>query len=227
MTGQDCFEADASIWKNTWSSCSKSMNPNSDHGNSHWIMYNLGEIRNMSKSWIWNCNDPDQLDRGFAVIEIDYSLDGSNWTNWGQFSCPKAEGHVIYSGFEGPDLQGIKCQFILLTVLSNHGNPNCSGIAEIKFNLFPGYEESLVSLDHMDFDSDEGIQLMPNPARDIIYINTELNSDQSIILFDNYGRIVLTDKINRNKNYVDISEIPRGVYYLKLEDKVSKFIKIK
>ena len=223
---QDCFEADTHIWKNTWDSCTKSNNPNSDHGETHWILYDFSEIRNMSKSWIWNCNDPDELDKGFSLINIDYSLDGSNWTNWGEFNCPKANGDAIYSGFPGPDLQGVKCQFILLTVISNHGDSNCAGIAEIKFNLFPGYEESIISTtEDLDMSNDQYI-VQPNPTDGLMYISGKLKENMNYHMLDSYGRIHKSGFIGSSKNSINISDLPSGMYYLKLEDSVSKVIKI-
>ena len=139
LIGQ-CFEADASIWKNSWNSCQFSQNPKSEYGNTHWILYDFGVERTLSKTWVWNINDPQSLDKGFRMVKVDYSSDGSNWTYWGEMEFPMAKGEAVYSGFEGPDLQNIKAQYVLITPLSNYGHPSCSGIAEIKFNLMPNTE---------------------------------------------------------------------------------------
>lgn len=137
ISAQECTEPDATIWENTWASCSKTMNPISDYGQSHWIQYDLGSVRKLSKTWIWNTNDPDELDQGFKTVKVDYSLDGENWTNWGEMEFPRAEGQAIYGGFEGPDLVNIDARYVLLTAMSNHGHPSCAGLAEVKFNLLP------------------------------------------------------------------------------------------
>ncbi|MEM9849350.1 MAG: discoidin domain-containing protein [Bacteroidota bacterium] len=137
QTIAQCFEADASIWQNTWASCQKSENPKAEHGLSHWIQYDFGAVRKLSKTWVWNTNDPAKLDQGFRAVSVDYSLDGKNWTHWGEMTFPKAKGEAVYGGFAGPDLQNIDAQYVLITALSNHGHANCMGIAEIKFNLLP------------------------------------------------------------------------------------------
>lgn len=139
-----CFEPDASIWLDTWVSCETSSNPKSEYGESHWIQYDFGSIRTLSKSWVWNTNDPARLDQGFNQVKIDYSKDGQDWTYWGEMNFPKAEGKAVYGGFQGPDLMNIEARYILLTVISNHGDTNCTGIAEIKFNLLPGSSEGVV-----------------------------------------------------------------------------------
>lgn len=132
-----CFDADATIWQNTWASCEMSQNPKNEYGNSHWIQYNFGAVRKLSKSWVWNTNDPAKLNQGFNLVKIDYSIDGQNWTYFGEMNFPKAAGEAVYGGFAGPDLVGIEAQYVLLTAMSNHGDANCSGLAEIKFNLLP------------------------------------------------------------------------------------------
>lgn len=132
-----CFDADASIWLDTWASCETSQNPKSEYGNTHWIQYDFGSVRKLSKTWVWNSNDPSKLNQGFNLVKIDHSTDGQEWTNWGEMNFPKASGDAVYSGFSGPDLIGIEAQYILVSAISNHGDPTCAGIAEIKFNLLP------------------------------------------------------------------------------------------
>ncbi len=140
-----CTEADADIWLNTWASCEKQENPMADAGKTHWIQYDLGAVRNLSKTWIWNTNDPSKLDQGFKRVRVDYSLDGEDWINWGEMHFPKGAGTPIYGGFSGPDLVGLEARYILLTALSNHGHPTCSGLAEVKFNLLPQILEEPIS----------------------------------------------------------------------------------
>ena len=134
-----CFDPDADIWKNTWESCSVSDNPKSEYGQTHWLMYNLGIERKLSKTWVWNSNDPDKLNTGFKTVKVDYSLDGGEWTYWGEMVFPQGTGEAIYSGFSGPDMTDIKAQYVLITVVDTYGS-DCAGIAEIKFNLLPNYE---------------------------------------------------------------------------------------
>ncbi len=129
------FEPDASIWLDPWTSCEVKDNPNFEYGSSHWLMYDLGVVRHLSKTWIWNINDPGKLDMGFDKVNVDYSLDGVDWVNWGTMSFPRANGDAVYGGFPGPDLVGIQAQFVLLTAISNHGDANCFGLTEVKFNL--------------------------------------------------------------------------------------------
>ncbi|MEM1259712.1 MAG: T9SS type A sorting domain-containing protein [Bacteroidota bacterium] len=129
-----CATPEMTIWQNTWQSCQTSTNPNANRPSGHWIQYDLGSERVISKVHVWNVNDPTQLENGFRSVTVDYSNDGINWVPLGTYDFPQGTGEPIYSGFEGFDLQGQKTRYILLTANSNWGG-SCYGIAEIKFNL--------------------------------------------------------------------------------------------
>lgn len=132
-----CFDADATIWENTWSSCQTSANPKSEYGNTHWLQFDLGLSRNLSKTWVWNSNEPGKLNQGFNAVKIDYSTDGTDWTYFGEMNFPQAQGEAVYGGFSGPDFSNIQARYVLLTVVSTHGHATCAGLAEMKFNLLP------------------------------------------------------------------------------------------
>ena len=134
LNGQN-FTPDASIWLDSWASCQPKSHPIQEVGTSHWIQYDFGAVRNLSKTWIWNTNDPAKLNQGFKTVRIDYSEDGETWTNYGEMQFPKGTGEAIYSGFSGPDLVGIRARYVILTALKNHGDPSCYGLTEVKFNL--------------------------------------------------------------------------------------------
>ena len=219
---QDCFEADATIWQQTWRTCEKKQNPNDSYGSSHWIMYNFSEIRNLSKSWIWNTNDPLRLDQGFNDVFIDYSIDGIHWSHWGQMSFSKAEGTSVYSGFPGPDLTGISAQFVLLTALSNHGDPLCYGISEIKFNLLPGFEDSIVSDLSEIPDAGEAIIAYPNPAHDYCILQGLENKNTPYQLISPMGVIVSRGQLLGQINRIELPDLTDGLYYLKVQDKIIK-----
>ncbi|MEM9937143.1 MAG: T9SS type A sorting domain-containing protein, partial [Bacteroidota bacterium] len=133
----NCVTPDATIWQDTWASCQATPSPNLANGTSHWIQYDFGVVRRLSKTWIWNANDPAKLSEGFRRVKVDYSVDGRNWTSWGEMEFPQAQGAAIYGGFSGPDLVGIEARYVLFTAVSNYGSSSCYGLAEVKFNLLP------------------------------------------------------------------------------------------
>lgn len=156
---QQCAEPDATIWQNSWHTCQKSVNPNPARGTSHWIQYDLGQVRTLSKSWIWNTNDPSRLDEGFKEVQIDFSVDGETWMNFGQMVFPKGKGTAVYGGFPGPDLSQINARYILITALSNYGNASCYGLTEVKFNLLPNSDRDTPELNDICSAYFEGISV--------------------------------------------------------------------
>ncbi len=60
------------------------------------------------------------------------------------------------------------------------------------------------------------INIYPNPVNDILFIDTENNRNFSIQIIDNLGRTVIEQKLN--KNFVDVSNLSKGVYTLIISD---------
>lgn len=72
-------------------------------------------------------------------------------------------------------------------------------------------------------------KIHPNPAQNKIFINTLLDEDLSIIIYDLNGRVLIkTNAVGKQKS-IDISQIPEGINFMKIiaEDKTEtiKFIK--
>nr|WP_297915043.1 discoidin domain-containing protein [uncultured Allomuricauda sp.] len=80
MANAQCTSPEMTIWQNTWQSCQTLENPNTNRSAGHWIQYDLGSERVISKVHVWNTNDPTQLENGFRSVTVDYSNDGVNWT---------------------------------------------------------------------------------------------------------------------------------------------------
>jgi uncharacterized delta-60 repeat protein len=72
------------------------------------------------------------------------------------------------------------------------------------------------------------IEIYPQPARNILFINSSDITDFEIIIFDLCGKEIIKPGIN-SVNYIDISGIPAGIYILKLnngkENYLTKFLK--
>ena len=62
------------------------------------------------------------------------------------------------------------------------------------------------------------VKLYPNPAYDgVVHIITLVNADKKITVYDVFGEVVLTDKINGKT--LDISRLVAGVYVLQINEK--------
>lgn len=116
---------------NNWLSCQVNPNPNPMYNEGHWIKYDLGERHQLISSHIWNYNVQNETYKGFQNVSIDYSDDGSNWTNLDTYFWPQATGESGYGGFNGPDLTGIFARYILIT--STDDPSVCRGLGKVAF----------------------------------------------------------------------------------------------
>ena len=92
-------------WGDTWTTNGDSGNPpavspNPARGIGQWIHYDLGSQYQLTLMHVWNANEV--TNRGFNNVTIDYSTNGSTWTELGTYTWPKASGSSSYTGFDGP-----------------------------------------------------------------------------------------------------------------------------
>ena len=66
-------------------------------------------------------------------------------------------------------------------------------------------------------------QIFPNPASNIlnVYTSADIIGSQYRIS-DNLGRVVIVDAIQNKNTAIDISGLPRGVYYITIEKQIRK-----
>ena len=71
------------------------------------------------------------------------------------------------------------------------------------------------------------ISLYPNPVVSVLNLNINSNLvNQPYVIIDGLGRVVLNGKLNEVENTINVEQLSKGIYYLKLSDNNSiKFIK--
>jgi len=128
-------DAHSTAWEDTWTSYATAASPNPVRGDSTWIHYDLGHVYGLGLMHVWNGNEV--TGRGPSSVTIDYSVDGTNWTELGTFDdWPQAPDSPDYTGFEGPDFVGASAQYVLITVNSTHGSDgDWTAISEIKIEV--------------------------------------------------------------------------------------------
>jgi len=125
-------------WNKSWISCEKSQTPNpSRNVSSHWLVYEFHEAQNIDTIHIWNANRVGESNMGVKELDIDYSVDGTNWVNGATTVIPKATEQDDYQGYTPPNLGGIFVKKILLIVRNTYGNGMCASIAEVQFRINP------------------------------------------------------------------------------------------
>ncbi len=69
----------------------------------------------------------------------------------------------------------------------------------------------------------DGLILHPNPANDILYLKSDYSVIDKVQVFNALGQLMLSETLNDNA--LDVSSLRSGIYYLKIDDIVYKFIK--
>jgi hypothetical protein len=82
------------------------------------------------------------------------------------------------------------------------------------------------SLDAETFDT-VALKLYPNPVLSILNVKVDSNLiNQTYILVDGLGRVVLNGNIIDVETAINVEQLSKGIYYLKVSDNiVSKFVK--
>jgi hypothetical protein len=184
-------------------------------------MYDLKHMHRLDRTYVWNYNDVNNLNYGIQEVAIDYSVDGSNWINLGQYTLAMADGTPTYQGESGPNLGGIEARYVLMTALSNHGG-DCYALGEIRIEA----EEINVAVKETDnvyrcLDVD----IFPNPIKDdaVIYFQSDCKGDITYQLINMQGKIVLNGKIlsdvtQNGQVPLNINGITAGEYFLEFKN---------
>lgn len=147
----------------------------------------------------WEVNNLEEIEK----FELEHSLNGINWKNiHTAFSNNSSNYQYLHDNFQ-PGYH-----FYRLKVYKKNGNWNYSNISKV----FDGKKSKY--------------SVFPNPAKGEVYVSGDFKAFSNIQLIDISGRIVLTHKIMDHESLqrVPITEMPPGVYLLKLEDQVQKII---
>lgn len=66
------------------------------------------------------------------------------------------------------------------------------------------------------FSQIDGLKMYPNPAKNVLYIETAINNEVSVNIFDVLGKQVLNSKVNNN--IVNIQSLNTGIYVVKITE---------
>jgi len=209
-SAQNCTGPHSSTNANdSWLSCDKSQNPNSARADSHWALFDLGADYTLGTSYFWNFNNDSETENGIKNLVIDYSLNGTTWTELGIMELQEASGTIDYLGEGGLDFDGIMCRYVLITVLETWGG-QCAGISEVRFDI----NQTSVSLRDVYADN-ASIELFPNPTQGFFTIEGEL-LNYDITIMDASGNIFMTLTGENSPITIDISNLPDGLYFVSI-----------
>jgi hypothetical protein len=72
------------------------------------------------------------------------------------------------------------------------------------------------------------IKIYPNPAKQLIYVDCiDLSSSTKAVIYDESGKAVFTEKLEKDHSEFDLSRLKNGVYFLKTDEgEKSRMIKV-
>ena len=69
------------------------------------------------------------------------------------------------------------------------------------------------------------IKIAPNPTRGFVTIETDLTKKLDYHIYSVTGKHIISGEIDSNNKTIDLTKLPIGIYILKLNNKIAKFIK--
>lgn len=72
----------------------------------------------------------------------------------------------------------------------------------------------------------QNVTVYPNPATDIIYVNTGFEGAAKVQIYSLDGSLVLSTQISASGEAIDVSRLSSGLYIIKVNNQVSKFRKL-
>ena len=197
-------------YTDAWASCEEAESPNIKRDPGHWIMYDFGDQYSLHESTIWNFNVPDSTSRGINDIIIDYTTDGENWIELGEYTVAEAPGSTIYQGDTGPDFGGVVAKQILISVLSTHGDATCAGMSEFRVNATVATSTNIPNKElNIDLTSN------PNPASEYTMVNVgKVLTDMKYSLIDINGKLIRQGTVTNPDFRLNTSTLSSGAYTL-------------
>ncbi len=105
-----------------------------------WIQFAFDQPYELHQMKVWNSNQMIESFIGFGAkdVTLEYSLDGTEWTVFGDFQLEQAPGTTTYTGGAQVDLSGVVARYVRLTIQSNWaGSTGPVGLSEIRFWYIP------------------------------------------------------------------------------------------
>ena len=112
------------------------------------------------------------------------------------------------------------------SIYCNGAAARASIISTYGWTITDGGQDPNCILDTNEFETSD-FKLYPNPVVSVLNIKTDNNLiNQSYTIIDGLGRVVLNGKLNEVDATINVEQLSKGIYYLKVSDyNISKFIK--
>ena len=206
-----------------------------------WVCTNLGLAKYDNQNWtIFNKENTGFPSDKFSKISIDNS--NNIWVNFGKdfgvdYGIIKFDGvdYTIYNKSNS----GLKSNTILAILIDSYDNKWLSVIDNLGYNGVNVFKEDgviLTSVEEADNNLTEFV-VSPNPANEFIELNIgnkglkPFVESVQIQIFDMLGIDVSPARggvngVDGGGFRIDVSTMPSGVYYIRIGNKVEKFLKM-
>ena len=101
--------------------------------------------------------------------------------------------------------------------------PNATGPFQLLNPTFSSYNEALSVF---NISNENMISIFPNPAKDnlqVLVSNEQLNETMNILSVE--GKVLKEYKIQNKETTINIEELEKGIYFIRIENVVRKFVK--
>ena len=161
----------------------------------------------------WNVSNVTTMSSMFEGLRLSTANYDEILIGWSTISPNEAplKPNVVFSGGNSKYCNGATAR---ASIISNYGWTITDG----------GLDCS--SLDTETFETNS-FKLYPNPAVSVLNIKTDNNFiNQPYSIIDGLGRVVLNGKLNEVESTINVEQLSKGIYYLKVSgNSASKFIK--
>ncbi len=143
-------------------------------------------------------------EKNASHFEIERSSNGKTFTAISQVKAKGNSAALLSYGFtDETPLNGVN--YYRLRQFDNDGKETLSNTVSVSFN------------------KQSKLQVFPNPATNKLTIIGETNS--AYVIFDALGREILRGPLSDNQTDINVSNLPSGMYFIKVKDVSVKFFK--
>jgi len=103
------------------------------------LQYEFDQVYKLHEMLVWNYNVQFELILGFGLkdVTLEYSVDGADWTVWGDAEFAQATAWVDYTANTTVEFGGVAARYVRLTVNSGYSMMGQFGLSEVRFLYIP------------------------------------------------------------------------------------------
>ena len=161
----------------------------------------------------WNVSNVTNMDSMFASAGLSTTNYDALLIGWSTITPPETplKPNVLFSGGNSKYCNGASAR---ASIISAYGWTITDGGLDC------------TSLDTETFDT-ISLKLYPNPVLSILNVKVDSNLiNQPYTIVDSLGRVILKGKLNDVDTTINVEQLSKGIYYLKVSDNIAnKFVK--